>query len=588
MIPQLQRQGGMLAFLCLLLVVSSNAFLLQIPYPSRLSRGRVVLGERENAASLLQASGKEGESPVRVRFAPSPTGVLHVGGARTALYNWLLAKNRGGDSKFIVRVEDTDESRSSKESEEAILKDLKWFGLTWDEGPDVGGPQSPYRQSERTEIYKTMASRLLESGNAYPCFLTEEELEEQRQRALKEGRPARFDTWRNADPEEVKKRIERGDPYVVRFKVERGRVVSISDIVRGRVSWDCDSTVGDFVVVRSNGMPVYNFCVAVDDALMGITHVLRAEEHLTNTVKQLLVLEALGFPAPRYAHCSLILGEDRQKLSKRHGAASVGDFQRAGFLPSAMVNYLATLGWNDGTAKEIYSESELCSAFDVSRLVPSAAVFDMQKLRWMNLQHLRLLSDDEFRSVVGQALDAAGTPHDEALLGIACALLRDNLEIAGEAPSELEKWCSYDLEGTLASGEAAPLLSDDFASFAREVIADFESGDLPRAADFLGEGGEVRMEDFKSAYSSWVKGLGKRLGRKGKRLFHPARLALSGKMSGPEVFQQLLLAEAACRCGVAGSCSLSERIQRLKEVLEAGSALSPPPTGETVGSAAAA
>lgn len=262
----------------------------------------------------------------RLRFAPSPTGSLHVGGARTALYSYLAAKKAGG--KFVLRIEDTDLARSTKESEDSMIKDLRWLGLDWDEGPFIGGPAGNYRQSERGDEYVKIAKKLVEMGHAYPCFCTEEELEAKRQAAEASGSAVAYDgTWRDADPAEVQRRMDAGEPFTYRFKVPKGKVVSIDDMVRGRISWDVEATLGDFILLRSNGVPVYNFCVAVDDAMMGITTVARAEGHLTNTVRQVLVLEALGFPVPDYAHCSLILGEDRSKLSKRHGATSCDQFR---------------------------------------------------------------------------------------------------------------------------------------------------------------------------------------------------------------------------------------------------------------------
>lgn len=306
---------------------------------------------------------------MRTRFAPSPTGSLHVGGARTALFSWLQARQTSGD--FLVRVEDTDTARSTRESENSVLADLEWLGLTWDEGPVVGGDKGPYRQSERMEsgVYQELAQKLLESGDAYPCFCTAAELDAKRLEAEAKGENPQYDgTWRDADPAEVAKRMEAGEPYTVRFKVPRGKKVTIQDKVRGEVyasadrlppartractclgsrcgalpipllssppasshhlpalpiasqiSWDVQATVGDFILLRSGGMPVYNFCVAVDDAQMEVSDVIRAEEHLTNTVRQVLILEALGYTVPRYAHLSLVLGEDRSKLSKRHG-----------------------------------------------------------------------------------------------------------------------------------------------------------------------------------------------------------------------------------------------------------------------------
>jgi glutamyl-tRNA synthetase len=301
------------------------------------------IGRHGSFCGRLHCAKHSVTSPVRVRFAPSPTGSLHVGGARTAVFNWLLAQRTGGT--FIVRVEDTDESRSTKQSEISILDDLRWLKLTWDEGPESVGMYGPYRQSERKSLYQQVAMDLVKQGKAYPCFCTEDELELKRKHAEANGLDPKYDgKWRNADPDEVRRRLEAGDPYTVRFRVPSHKTVYIDDAVRGRVTWDTDSSLGDFIILRSNGVPVYNFCVAVDDCRMKITHVIRAEEHLTNTFRQLLVFEAMNHRPPTYAHCSLILAEDRSKLSKRHGATSVNQFRLDGYLAEAMLNYLASLG----------------------------------------------------------------------------------------------------------------------------------------------------------------------------------------------------------------------------------------------------
>ena len=348
--------------------------------------------------------------PPRLRFAPSPTGSLHVGGARTALYNWLLAKKGqmdfpGSESGFVLRVEDTDLARSTKESEKSVLDDLRWLGMLWDEGPqgdivDCSG-YGPYRQSERGNIYVQAAEKLLQEGKAYRCFCTNEELEAMKEEQEAAGIPPRYDgRWRDASEEDINAALDAGKEYTIRFKVPEGSRVVIDDAVRGTVAWDAEATVGDFILLRSNGVPVYNFCVAVDDALMGISTVVRAEEHLTNTVRQGLVLDSLGAPRPRYAHCSLILGEDKQKLSKRHGATSCNQFRLDGFLPDAMINYLALLGWNDGTDNEIFTRDELIDAFELERVVKSPSVFDMEKLKWVNQQHLKMLSLEQVVDLV--------------------------------------------------------------------------------------------------------------------------------------------------------------------------------------------
>jgi len=339
-----------------------------------------------------------------MRFAPSPTGSLHVGGARTALYNWLAARKVDW-GKFVLRIEDTDVARSTRASEESMLADLEWLGLDWDEGPAVGGPCVDYRQSERGAIYESAARALVQGGHAYPCFCSQDELEEKKRLAKAAGSQVAYDgAWRDADPELVAEKLRAGEPHTVRLRCPPSKVVSIDDAVRGRVEWDVQATIGDFILLRSSGVPVYNFCVAVDDALMGVTTVVRAEEHLTNTVRQLLVYEALGFEPPDYAHASLILGSDRSKLSKRHGATSCGQFRERGYLADAMVNYLALLGWNDGTDKEVYSREELIEAFDLSRVIAAPAMFDDAKLRWLNGQHLRAMEPDALAPLAENAM----------------------------------------------------------------------------------------------------------------------------------------------------------------------------------------
>jgi len=507
----------------------------------------------EDPAPVLQAAGAD----VRVRFAPSPTGSLHVGGARTALFNYLAARNQGG--KFVLRIEDTDEARSTRASEESMLADLRWLELDWDEGPDKPGEVGPYRQSERGEIYQRYARQLVDAGAAYPCFCTEEELEANRARAEAEGRPPQYDgTWRDADPAEVQRRMDAGEPFTYRFKVPKGKTVVIHDKVRGRVAWDAEATVGDFILLRSSGVPVYNFCVAVDDAAMGITHVVRAEEHLTNTLRQCLILDALGMPRPQYAHCSLILAEDRSKLSKRHGATSVDEFRRQGFTKEAMLNYLALLGWNAGTEQEIYSRQELFEKFSLDRVVKSAAVFDNAKLRWVNGQHLRALPAAEATPLVAAALREAGLAparDDSPYVAAAVALAQPSLELLTDAAQIVGAVLGYPLAATAAAGEAEELLADDFRAVALALVAAGREGALPDPA---------AAEGFPEAWKAFLKGLGKRLGRKGKRLFHPVRLALTGQMSGADVGEQLRLLALAAREGVAHT-PLEERLAALEK-----------------------
>ena len=503
-------------------------------------------------------------SPVRVRFAPSPTGSLHVGGARTALFNWLLAKKTGG--KFLIRVEDTDEARSTRESEEMILGDIQWMKMNWDEGPNVGGPHGPYRQSERKDIYKKFADQLIAEGKAYRCFCSEEELDKKREEAEAKGLDPKYDgTWRDADPAEVQKKLDAGEPYTVRFRVPEGKVVFIDDIVRGRVTWDADASLGDFIILRSSGMPVYNFCVAVDDATMEITHVIRAEEHLTNTLRQMLILEALNYKPPTYAHCSLILGSDRSKLSKRHGATSVKQFSEQGFLPEAMMNYLANLGWNDGTDKEIYSPEELIKAFDLNRIIKSAAVFDMDKLKWINGQHLKAMSLEQITPLITDTLKSGETPvfganaeFSKEFLVPAVKIAQKDMELIVDARRLISDSLTYKLDETIANDpHVMEVLENEegLQTIIKTLIRDYDSGTMPKGNE----------ETFQEAWKTYMKNLGKELGLKGKGLFHPVRLCLTGRMSGPEIADQLsMLANANGMPSSLQIIPLAARVDRLK------------------------
>eukprot|EP00550_Attheya_septentrionalis_P001180 CAMPEP_0198282450 /NCGR_PEP_ID=MMETSP1449-20131203/2266_1 /TAXON_ID=420275 /ORGANISM="Attheya septentrionalis, Strain CCMP2084" /LENGTH=888 /DNA_ID=CAMNT_0043978709 /DNA_START=183 /DNA_END=2849 /DNA_ORIENTATION=- len=543
----------------------------------------------------------------RMRFAPSPTGSLHVGGARTALYNWLVAKKGqldfpGENGAFVLRVEDTDIARSTKESEDSVLADLTWLGLNWDEGPDNALAQyGPYRQSERGQLYTKGAKKLMEEGKAYPCFSTKEELEQMKEEQEKAGIPPRYDgTWRDADPELVRQKMEAGDEFTVRFKVPPGARIVIDDAVRGTVSWDAEATVGDFILLRSSGIPVYNFCVAVDDATMGITTVIRAEEHLTNTLRQGLILDALGAPRPKYAHCSLILGEDKQKLSKRHGATSCDQFRLDGFLPDAMINYLALLGWNDGTENEIFTRDELVEAFDINRIVKSPSVFDMDKLKWVNSQHLKMTTIEDLMDLVKQQMDWKGIFHTAAspekikdFVFASTAVAKQMMETTQDAATNAQTVLGYGLPASfdnLKDREAKLMIEQgNFYPIAQTIIAQVEASEFPMPdpdnllAAFRDENKKLIEEDSKTggsaysypqAYKAHMKALAKETGAKGKNLFHPVRLALTGEMSGQDVTKQLSLLAMAEAEGApidpqaAQLKSFQDRLQHLKAFCE--------------------
>ena len=360
----------------------------------------LIRRERRSRADRAQSAAieetKKNEEPmtdtkssVRVRFAPSPTGRLHVGGARTAIYNWAFARAMGGT--FILRIEDTDPERSTEENVQVILNAMKWLGLKWDEGPEVGGAVGPYFQTQRTDTYDAALERLKERGAVYPCFCTKEELDAKRERAEKEeGGYAGYDrTCRDLDPAEAQRRIEAGEPHVWRLKVPLDHgPIEFDDAVYGHVSFPAD-VMDDMIVVRSDGSPTYNFAVVCDDANMGITHVIRGDDHLSNTPRQILIYEALGFDVPTFAHLSMILGPDGKKLSKRHGATNVEEFRDCGYLPDAMVNFLALLGWSLDGETTLIDRETLCREFSLERVTKKDAVFDETKLAWMNGQYIK-------------------------------------------------------------------------------------------------------------------------------------------------------------------------------------------------------
>jgi nondiscriminating glutamyl-tRNA synthetase len=456
-----------------------------------------------------------GTADVRVRFAPSPTGYLHVGGARTAIFNWLFARRHGG--AFVLRIEDTDVERSSRESEQSLLDDLRWLGLDWDEGPVVGGSYGPYRQSERLELYRAAADDFIARGLAYPCFCTDEMLEEKRRAALARGVNPQYDgTCRHLSAEEVERRRDAGQTAAVRFRVPVD-IVAFDDIVRGGMDLDTHM-VGDFVIVRSNGLPTYNFAAAHDDHRMNISHVVRGEEHLSNTLRQMLIYHAMAADPPVFAHVPLILAEDRSKLSKRHGAASVDDLRDRGFLPAAVRNYLALLGWSHPDEKELLPVDELIAAFDIKRINKSAAIFDSRKLAWMNGQHIRMLGADELYAIAEPYLpDWLGDRYDESQRREIVALLHDHIDTL----ADLEEQCEIFRDDVTPDAEAAETLASDSAGEVLRALA----AALDEAADPL----------TADAFKAMVKDAGKSVGVKGKDLFFPVRAALTGSTHGPDL-----------------------------------------------------
>ncbi|MCF2620688.1 glutamate--tRNA ligase [Collinsella tanakaei] len=378
-------------------------------------------------------------SDVRVRFAPSPTGKLHIGGARTAIYNWAFARANHGT--FILRIDDTDPTRSTAENTQVILRAMRWLGLDWDEGPEVGGAYGPYAQTERLDMYREAAERLLAEGRAYPCFCTPAQLEADREeaRARKDPFQGYQRRCRNIPADEARARMEAGEPYTIRIKVpeDRGDVV-IDDAVHGRVVFDAKE-LDDFVIFRSDGTPTYNFATVVDDAAMGITHVIRGDDHLSNTPRQVMVYEALGAPVPTFAHISMILGADGKKLSKRHGATSVEEYRDAGYLSDAFVNYLSLLGWSLDGETTIIPRDVLASRFSLDRISKNPATFDPAKLDWMNAEYINAMDDDTFvEQIVIPQLAAAGKEvvrgsHTDAWWSLLASIVRPRTKMPADA-----------------------------------------------------------------------------------------------------------------------------------------------------------
>ncbi len=499
--------------------------------------------------------------PIRVRFAPSPTGHLHVGGARTAIFNWLYARRHGG--AFIIRVEDTDQARSTRESEQMVLDDLRWLGLDWDEGPMIGGPHAPYRQSERIPIYARAAEDILSSGHAYRCFCEEEDLEARRKKAESAGMPPHYDLrCFRLSPDEVKGNIERNQPFVVRFHVpkEEGSAfdadVTINDLIRGEVTWRKES-LGDFIVLRSDGMPTYNFSVVVDDHYMEITHVIRAEEHLTNTHRQVLLYRALGWPVPEFAHVSLILGEDRTKLSKRHGATSVAAYAEEGYLPDAMLNYLALLGWSTPDGLEIFSRQYAIDHFSFDRVNSAAAVFDPKKFEWVNGQYLHIAAPGALRELIQVRLEALGwleadTPEAREWLDQAIELVQKSVTRLYGLLDVLEFFFKYEVHSILEHEENRQVLSEpETVRLLRALAEDLRSQGVPQDSD---------------SYHALADRMKAATGLKGKKLFMPMRVALTGWTHGPELHRTVPLLERGSR--IKGIGAVMPPLARVEALLE--------------------
>jgi len=458
---------------------------------------------------------------IRVRFAPSPTGYLHIGNARTALFNWLFARHCGGC--FILRIEDTDIDRHVAEAEGLIIQDLKWMGLDWDEGPDKGGSYGPYRQSDRLDIYRSYAQKLVESDRAYYCYCTPEELEASRQKMLASGQTPQYDGRCLHLSDEQRRAFEKeGRRPSVRFRT-LGDPVVVNDLIRGEVSFE-GATIGDFIILRSDGRAAYNFAVVIDDIQMEVTHVLRGEDHLSNTPRQILIYQALGFNPPQFGHMPMILGPDRTRLSKRHGATSVVSYREKGYLPEAINNYLALLGWSSPDEEEILPQEKLIQKFTVDRISRSAAIFDHTKLNWMNGNYIREAKLDRITRLCIPFLKEKGYLAQEEVSP------EDMLSLE-QIVASVQTKMSYLAQVTDLAG----------VYFEKDVSLDSESQvwletlEAISVIQALHEVLENALPEELSDGHKLIAGVQKKTGQKGKKLYMPIRIALTGKTTGPEL-----------------------------------------------------
>lgn len=468
------------------------------------------------------------EKKLKVRFAPSPTGPFHIGGARSALFNWLVARH--ADGTFLVRIEDTDLKRSTKESEENIKDSLKWLGMNWDEGIDVGGPHGPYRQTERLDLYKKEVQRLLDEGKAYYCYCSAEELEKSRKAQLDAGKTPIYDEHcRHLTEEEKAKYEAEGRKPVVRLKVRKDGVFAFDDMVRGHVEFQA-AGVGDFIIMKSDGIPVYNFAVVIDDAFMEVTHVIRAEEHLSNTPRQLAIYEALGYKPPKFGHISLILGEDHKKMSKRHGATSVTEYRNMGYLPEAVVNYLALLGWTPKGEQEIFTEEELIKQFSMKRVSSNDAVFDINKLNWINFQYMKKLDADQLYDLIFPFLVKAGyveesvTEEKKDWLKKVIWFMKDHIYFAGQAAEEL-KFFFEDMPALTDEAILSIMKAETSGKLLKAFIEDLKALET------------FDQAEIKKCFNACMKAQG----IKGKAAYEPTRIALTGVTQGPGMFEMMEL-----------------------------------------------
>ncbi len=486
---------------------------------------------------------------IRVRFAPSPTGHLHIGGARTALFNYLYARRQNG--VFVLRIEDTDAERSTDESVQMILHDLKWLGMTWDEGPEIGGPFGPYFQTQRLDLYREKLEFLLERGSAYYCFCSADTLEKKRELAMATGQQPKYDgTCRRLNPAEAKARVQAGEPYVVRLKIPDAGSTIIDDKIRGKMVFE-NSVLDDYVLSRTNGLPTYNFAAVVDDAAMKITHIIRGDDHISNTPRQIILYQALGEALPAFAHVPMILGSDKTRLSKRHGATSVGAYADEGFLPHTMVNYLALLGWAFDDKTTLFTPAQLIEKFSLKKVSKNPAVFDPAKLQWMNGVYIRQLPAEEYVARAVPFIIQAGLLHEplseeqRAWAGRVALLVKEHVKVFNELPRHVQYFFGETVELDDAAGEKLAL--------AKERAELFKA--LHQKMSMLESFTHAGLEEMMKAFIAETQ-------VKFGDLVHPLRAAVTGRANSPGIFEvlELLGKERAIKRLAAGLASVGINI----------------------------
>lgn len=462
---------------------------------------------------------------VRVRYAPSPTGYLHIGNARTALFNYLYAKHNNGD--LIVRIEDTDTARNVEDGVKSQLENLAWLGIKWDESVDVGGPHAPYNQLARTEagIYQPFIDELLEKGLAYRCFCTSEELDQEAEQQKANGEIPKYSgKCRHLTEEQIQEKLTNGEEYTIRFKVPENQEINWNDMVKGPISFNSNDVSGDFNIVKRDGIPTYNFVVVLDDHLMEISHILRGEDHISNTPKQIMIYQALGFEVPEFGHMSLIVNEEGKKLSKRDTSIIqfIEDYKKLGYLPEAMFNFVTLLGWSPVGEEEIYSQTEFIDIFDEKRLSKSSAKFDVNKLSWINNQYIKQLSDEAYLSLVLPFVDQDVINNfDQQTVNQICLLFKDQISYGAEVTDLVNEFLDVNLE--------------------QEAIEFVKENDLTSVIECFRNKLSTTDINAEEDVKALIKEVQADTGNKGKMLFMPIRIGISGKMHGPELPQIVLI-----------------------------------------------